>query len=300
MSSSHSLSQSEATDFLEGVLQLTAPLENLAKDRVGFLRKVITAFLGSIPFQSLTTIATPKPERRALTFPEIKASMMARVGGLCFEMNYFMKALLEALGFEVYHVGASISGRPNNHLVTVVKSLVLPGDLHLVEVGCGYPTFEPISLGFDKESPVYTSGFLTHKFVKDDKGGIQWIHKARRHYKAREEATDGEWYTFMVSDLVFHDIEFFADSMENVHTVESGPEALAPFLQTLRAVSFRNGKLLAIKDTAILEEDDSGKVNKKSATRPQELLEAFENHFPQFPAESVLKVLETFDLKFDC
>ncbi|XP_022099540.1 uncharacterized protein LOC110984053 [Acanthaster planci] len=301
MSSSDSLSQTEATDFLEGVLQLTAPLEHLAKDRVGFLRDLITAFLGTIPFQSLTAIATPRPERRALTFTEVKANMMARVGGLCFEINHFMKALLETLGFEVYHVGFRTFGKPNNHLATVVKSLVRPGDLHLVDVGIGYPTFLPIPLDFDKESPVYTSGFLTHKFVKGDNGSIQWMLRAGRHYKESESgATEGEWFTFMVSDLVFHDIEFFADSMENIHTVESGPEALSPFLRTLRVVDFRNGRLIAIKDTIILEEDGSGKINKKCATRPQELLEAIHDHFPQLPTEAVLKAMDTIDLKFDC
>ncbi|XP_038052621.1 uncharacterized protein LOC119725313 [Patiria miniata] len=293
------LSLSEATQFLKGVLQMQSPMESLARDRVSFLRDLMAAFLSKIPFQSVTAIATPKPERRRLTFQEIKVDMITQKGGLCFEMNYFMKALLEKLGFEVYHVGCTIIGKPNNHLSTVVKNLSRPGDLHLVDVGCGHPMFEPIPLDFDKESPLYKSNYLVHKFVKDADDSFRWMHKSYRDYDGSTGRVVDGWYMFLEFKLEFRDIEFFALHMENIHTVESGPEALAHFLVQLKATDFRNGKLFAITGTSTLEEDASGKVNKKRISSPQELEEAYKFHFPQFPAETIQQAIQTVNLKFE-
>ncbi|XP_038052622.1 uncharacterized protein LOC119725314 [Patiria miniata] len=293
------LSLSEATQFLEGVLQMHSPMDSLARDRVSFLRDLIAAFMSKIPFQSVTAIATPKPERRGLTFQEIKVEMTTRRGGLCFEINYFTKVLLERLGFEVYHIGCTFMGKPNNHLSTVVKNLSRPGDLHLVDVGCGHPVFEPIPMDFDKESPLYKASYLVHKFVKDADGSFRWMHKSLQDYDGPPRSVVHDWYTFLEFKLEFRDIEFFAPHMENIHTVESGPEALSQFLVKLKAVVFRNGKLFAITGTSNVEEDASGKVNKKRSSSPQELAEVYKVHFPQFSAETVQRAIQTVTLKFE-
>ncbi|XP_038052617.1 uncharacterized protein LOC119725308 [Patiria miniata] len=297
--SNDTISLIEAEDFLESILQLKFPMDRLTEDRAGFLRDVIASCHRRIPFQSVTSIATPKPERRALTFKEIKVDMMTRKGGLCCELNYFMKVLLETLGFEVDHVGCSVFGSLNSHLSTVVRNLSRPGDLHLVDIGSGYPMFDPIPLVFDKESPLYKTSFLYHKFLKDTDGTLRWVHRAYRDYYDGPPAdVVDEWYTFMVINLEVRDIKFFFPNMENIHTVESGPKALAPFLVSLRAIDYRNGRLFAVKDTTILKEDASGKVNKKRISSPQELLEAYKVHFPQFPAETVQQAIQQVTLKF--
>ncbi|XP_038053556.1 uncharacterized protein LOC119726008 [Patiria miniata] len=270
------------------------------EDREGFLRDVITSFYKRIPFQSVTAIATPKPDRRALTFPEIKINMMTRKGGFCYELNHFVRVLLEKLGFEVYHIACTVKGMPQCHMANVVRNLNQPGDLHLVDIGTGYPLFRPIPLNFDKESLVYKDSFLFYKFVKEADGSVRWMHRVYREYDDfPPENVLEEWYTFNVFNLEFRDIEFFAESMESVHTVEGDPQSLAHFLVSLRAIDFRNGKLFAIKDTTILEEDASGKVNKKRLSSPHELLEAYMVHFPQFPTETVQQAMKTVTLTFE-
>ncbi|XP_038053626.1 uncharacterized protein LOC119726083 [Patiria miniata] len=301
MSSSNDLiSLAEAEEFLESTLQLQFPMGRLKEDREGFLRDVITSCYRRIPFQSVTAIATPKPDRRALTFPEIKFNMMTQKGGFCCELNYFIRVLLETLGFEVYHIAFSAFGKLNNHMANVVRNLNRPGDLHLVDIGTGYPLFRPIPLNFDKESPIYNDSFLFNKFVKDADGSVRWVHRVYREYNdCPSENVGDEWYTFMMSNLEFRDYEFFMENMENIHTVESGPKALAPFLVSLRAADFRNGRLFAIKDTTILEEDASGKVNKKRISSPQDLLEAYKVHFPQFSTEIVQRAIQIVTLEFE-
>ncbi|XP_038052615.1 uncharacterized protein LOC119725307 [Patiria miniata] len=298
-SSTDSLSLAEVEEFLESTLQLRLPMDRLKANREGFLRDVITNCYRRIPFQSVTAIATPKPDRRALSFPEIKVNMMTRQGGLCCEMNRFIKLLLETLGFEIYHVSCTGFGKPNNHMANVVRNLNRPGDLHLVDIATGYPTFGPIPLNFEKESPMYKDSFLFYKYVKDADGSLRLMNRVSPDFNdCPPESVVDEWYTFIEFNLEFQDFEFFADSIENVHTVESGPEALAPFLVSLRAVDFRNGRLFAIKDTTIMEEDASGRVNKKRISSPHELLEAYKVHFPQFPTETVQQAIRNVQLKF--
>ncbi|XP_038052672.1 uncharacterized protein LOC119725347 [Patiria miniata] len=298
-SSTDSLSLGEAKEFLENTLQLQSPMSWLNEDRGGFLLDVIASCYRRIPFQSMTAIATPKPERRRLTFPEIKVNMMTRQGGICCEMNRFIKLVLETLGFEIYHISCTGFGKPNNHMSNVVKNLNRPGDLHLVDIGTGFPLSKPIPLNFDKESPMYKEGSLFYKFVKDVDGSFRLVNRICQNYnECPPESVVDDWYTFLEFNLKCREFQFFADSMENVHTVEDGPKALAPFLISLRAVDFRNGRLFAIKDTTILEEDASGKVNKKRISSPQELLEAYKVHFPQFPVETVQQAIQTVQLKF--
>ena len=87
--------------------------------------------------------------------------------------------LLEALGYEVYHVTSSIGNKPDNHILTIVQNVQKPGDKFLVDVGIGYPTFDPIPLDFVKESPVYKQSFLEYKFA--------WLEGMLVRFHRREE-----------------------------------------------------------------------------------------------------------------
>ena len=79
------LTPAEVEEFLQNILQVQDPFVRLKDDRVTFLNDVIRSFQECIPFQSVTAIATPRAERRRLTFQEIKVMVMTRLGGLCFE-----------------------------------------------------------------------------------------------------------------------------------------------------------------------------------------------------------------------
>ena len=294
-----SLTPAEVKEFLEGALQMQNPLVKLQEDRVAFLDDVIYAFQERIPFQSVTAIATPRSERRRLTFEEIKTNILTRLGGLCFESNYFMKVLLERLGYDAHHVGFDVNGKPNNHLAIVVRSLSRPGDTYLVDVSCGYWMPGSIPLDFERESPVYCASSLPHKFVWGADGTVRWMHGVHGDVfqSATADPVDG-WRVFTMSRLEPRAIEFFEGTMENIRTVESGPEALTPLLLTLRAMIFINGKMFAIKDATVLEEDETGKVHKKRLSSQEEMLELFAIHFPQIPRETVLQALQTLGLTF--
>ena len=60
-------------------------------------------------------------------------------------MNWFLKVLLESLGYDVFCVGGSFVGAPpRTHIMTVVR--ISEEELYLLDIGCAQPIHEPIPL----------------------------------------------------------------------------------------------------------------------------------------------------------
>lgn len=273
----------EAIKFLQDVLNL--PLSN--NDDIATLKvlnDIIKRFQHVIPFQSVTACAVPNSERHLPSHLEIKQQLFSIQGGLCYHIHIFMKELLQALGFKVIFVSVDIARR-DDHITVIALNLSGEGSRHLVEVGCGYPTFHAISLDFEKESKVIISGFLRHKFVKQN-GNIIWYHEPRyayRPFKPSELSFDG-WYTYAVIKAdIPRDISFFESSMTAVYTVEEDNK----FLQEPRAVTFKNGKLVAIKGNHLIVEKSDRKVEKEEIKSLDEVLQLYEKYFPQIPKEII-------------
>lgn len=84
-------------------------LENMPLDRtVETLDQIIHAHLTHIPFENLDAWAGGKAPELGIPalFDKI---VLHRRGGWCFELNALLHKLLEALGFEVYSVGARVT-----------------------------------------------------------------------------------------------------------------------------------------------------------------------------------------------
>ena len=82
-------------------------------------------------------------------------------GGLCFQLNYFFKALLQFLGYTVFTIAGTIGVTKGDHIMTVVK--FSEEEMYLVDVGCGNPTRHIVplhQLPFTSE----TVGTYTYEF----------------------------------------------------------------------------------------------------------------------------------------
>jgi arylamine N-acetyltransferase len=123
-----------------------------------------------IPFQSMSLLLLPRAFRRLPSHSQIKRDVYARVGGCCYVLNVFVRELIRALGqWETYYVRCAIHNVEDCHISVVVSSVLQPGDLYMIDVGCGYVLPQPVCLSFDgDESPVYEHGFLRVKFVRRD------------------------------------------------------------------------------------------------------------------------------------
>ena len=91
-------------------------------------------------------------ERRNPTLDEVISNGLSGNGGLCIGQNYFMKLVLDFLGFTTFALGATWNnaGRPGTHCVVTVKNdftdTAADNEMYLIDVGCGLPSWEPIPL----------------------------------------------------------------------------------------------------------------------------------------------------------
>ncbi len=290
------LTTTEALQFLESILHIESPLDRLEADRVAFLGDLIRAFLHTMPFQSLTLVATPDEQKHVPTFREIKDNMFARRGGLCFEMNYFMKVCLVALGYEAYSISGDIN-YPGNHVGTIVKNLTADTSIHLVDVGLGIPILFPVPLDFVQESPVYKSSFLTYKLVRSDKGTILLMVSPHELSKCTADQHVGGWLPFEEFTTKHVGIERLSKNVTLVYTgPKTAPRESFPFSSSPRAMDFRHDRLVVIKDTSLLLEDSTGKVSKTKLSDREEWLKAYAHYFPHISQDHLKKVLENIEL----
>ncbi|XP_071505083.1 uncharacterized protein [Diadema antillarum] len=293
------ITSQEAYSFLRDVLKVDTPERKMKEDPTGLLQEIVSSWHQYIPFQTITSIATPHEQRHVPTIDDIKRRIFTRVGGCCYEKNVGCYMILRALGFNVVLVASDI-GFKSDHVILVVENLTYRGSRHMVDVGIGgYPTFLPIALDFKKTSPEYHHSYLRYKFVVDG-DIIARLHNADSDpagaAQFRDLVVDG-WYRLVV---IHHnapvELSVFTESMNKIYTqVLPSP----PFLTSPRSTAFPNGRFLAINDTTLLQENDEGKVIKTYLKSRDELLSAYARFFPQIPKEMVEAALNDVNVKLD-
>ena len=286
------LTKAEAVHFVTTVLKIDSPLQKLEKDRVQFLHELNLAYQRTMPFQNIDTVAQEPAKRHTPTWEEIKDAAMRSRGGRCYVLNVFMKTLLEALGYDVHHAACNIFS-PNNHMTTIVRNLTSPGSKHLVDISA-YPTFEIVSLDFEKESPVYNHSFLEFKFVREGDTIARYHRKGENRPKMPTEViTPDGWRRVIVIDPTPRELDYFDHSMNEAYTI---PGKTTPFLVTFRAVVFKDLKLTAIKNTTLLTEKDNHSLEAKEMATREEMIKMVGEHFPQFPSDMVARAIDTLQL----
>ncbi|XP_072179086.1 uncharacterized protein [Diadema setosum] len=293
------LTSQEAYAFLRDVLEVDTPERKMKDDPTGLLQETVSSRHQHIPFQTITSIATPHEQRHVPTIDDIKRSIFTKVGGCCYENNVGCYLILHALGFNVLLVASGI-GWENNHVIPIVENLTCQGSRHIVDVGTGgYPTLIPIALDFKKTSPEYHHSYLRYKFVVDC-DIIRRLHDVDSDpagaARFPDFVVDG-WYPYII---IHHstpvDLSFFKEPMNKIYTqVLPSP----PFLSRQRSTAFPNCRLLSIKDTTLLREDDEGNVIKTYLKSPDDVIAAYARFFPQIPKEMVEAELNDVNVKVD-
>ena len=212
---------------------------------------------------------------------EIKQSILSGKGGLCYPTNVFAKFFLEALGYDIYFLGSRVSV-PDDHIVTVVNSLKTKGDRYLVDIGGGFPSFEPIPLDFDEESPTYSQSFLKFKYVWKDGKVARYHSRILGPTSLKNEEGELEWKVFysLDTDPTPRDISSFDKIMEKIYTDVNSD--LTPFHKSLRAVGFSKPdmKLMALKETSLFLENEENFLEETKLKSVEEILECVSRYFP--------------------
>ncbi|KAK7095580.1 uncharacterized protein [Littorina saxatilis] len=290
-------SREEAVCFLEGSWGVSNVAERLTRDRKALLHEVVTQVQVSVPFQSVTLMAVPPEQRRRPSVGSIKAECMAGVGGLCYNLNTFAWYLLKALGFSAQLCPATCTSSiidPDNHLVVLVNDLEKKGDLHLVECGCGFPTFRAVSLDFEEESPVFVDSFLEYKYVRHE-GQILRMQGDGDTIKRNDPPKKdldffmGKWRRFYFFSLrPSDDLSDFDAKFDRVFTV---PRA-TPFDHSPRALLFPGKRAVVVVNNRLMVEDEEGVLTKTVLQGDDEIAECYRQYFPALKEEVVRAALQ--------
>ena len=272
------LSLQEAESFAVEVLKVPYKAERVKNDPVSLLNEMIKTFHATIPFQDISLISVPAKERSMPSVEQIKEDVFAGRGGLCYTLNTFMKLFLEALGYAVHHIASTVR-TPCDHIVTLVE---IKENLFLVDVGCGYPTFEAIPVNFEEESAVYKHSFSEYKFVKSkETSDLIRLHHAEADAKMvnNKPVIDG-WWSFYHIDLTPRSLDFFIESMTRVYT---SAKATA-FHTSLRLAVFPDLKMYGFKDKTQLVDNGCGALDSTPLTS-NKVVQAVTDCFPMLHDE---------------
>ena len=230
------------------------------------------------------------------TLEEIKKDVFAEKGGLCYTLNVFMKYLLEALEYDVSLLSGCVKNK-NNHVMIMVANLLTPKDLFLVDVGIGYPFFEPIPLNFEKESPVYLHSYAEFKFTWENEKLLLFM-KSERNLTLPEniECIDG-WKKVAVIDVTPKPLSFFDGFFDDIYTDLEGK--FTPFHHSIRSARYTAGpnmKAICIKESSILHEDDSHCLKETKIESADNFLNVIDQNYPSLneDAATAIKHLSMF------
>ncbi len=275
------MDEKEAVSFVKEVLSISDVERKLSENKYELLCEIVKEFHEKIPFQNYSLIAVPSAERSQPTIDEIIREVRSGRGGLCYSLNVFMKLLLEALDYTVHHVLSAVSNLPDNHLITIASNVRDHGDKYLIEVGTGFPTFKPIPIDFDQESPVYDESFIKYK--------LKWVSKNRLEREMMFQVPGSEWKLFYSWETARKKLEEMDAAMTSVYT----DPKITPFHTSLRAVRFVHGKAVCIRDMTLLMEDNSHILQEKKLSTELEFLDAVGEHFPLL-VEAAKKALKNW------
>ena len=122
------LTKEEAVSFVKDVLNVPGIQDAFIKDKLAALNSLLYPFQKIAPFQNITLLSAPVYISTTPTPGEVHADIMARQGGMCFTLNYFMGQLLEALGYDVSWADCPVTGTSGYHVAVIVNNVLKTGD----------------------------------------------------------------------------------------------------------------------------------------------------------------------------
>ena len=280
------LTRNEAIHFLQDSWKMNDVELQLKADREMFLNRLIQTMYAKVPFQLLTaskeiSSMLNKQKNAPYTIKKVNEMCMSSLGGGCNVMGTFTWQLLSVLGYSAHLCRVLITSSGTNiHLAVIVKDLVNPGDIHMVDCGFGQPTFRAISLNFNKESPIFQESYLEYKYIKHD-GKILRMHGKGDLVKRNHppiEGVDfiiGKWrrfYEFSLQDFERKALE----GLGNHFDVRCVP----PHVALRRAAIYPEGKAIILTGNNLFIEEKDKTLKKIKLTTDDEIITAYQDHFP--------------------
>ena len=191
------------------------------------------------------------------------------------------------------------------HALVVVKNLNNIGDLHLFEVGIGYPTFRPIPLKLSGKlidcTDIIKESFLMYKFVTDGnvfrrfhlKPSIDTKNKKSQNpiTKTNDIQIDGAWDHFYSFEL----IPISIDEVRYYLTLNGNFGQDISFNRQLLICKYPNGRYFGVKGFQegheYVDAEGTPQTNFIPVADRDVFIRICSDNFPEIPADVVSKAL---------
>ncbi len=277
------LSLNEAKAFLSDILQIPY---NENPDKLEQLSQITRQFTETIPFQNITLMSSPTKDIQPLD--QVVNCLLKGYGGICYDLNVFMYLLLKALDYDAHlMLGSVCSPNTNDHALVLVRNVQNPGDKWLVDVGFGQPTFKPISMDFDKESPVFTECYATYKYVKHDTGYLRMQKDSEVVQYPIQEGDWGHAYYFQLEPV---ELKVLTNSIDTV--IYKGTQDWNWFHRTPTIYGYREGKAVVFRREYFLKENEDGKMQRVDIEG--DVAAVVSQEFPMIPRDQVKTAIDKY------
>lgn len=290
------LTKEESLEFIRDVLNISDAPSKMASNKLDFLNLLVFRLQHTVLFQNLSLMAEDPSVRRRPTTDEIKESVFSRTGGLCYTQNVFSFYLLKTLGYDAYLNNATVSTPamlPDNHVIVFVKNVVKPGDLYLIEISIGHPTFGAICMDFETESPLTKESFLEYKYIKEG-GKILRMHGEGDFRSATHlphEYNIGRFRRFYDFELNLRtELKELDGCFDSVYT---DPD-MTPFHDTIRAITFKDERAVMMVNSKLILEGTDGELSVRQFDDDGELAMAYNKYFPQISMGVIEKAIQNW------
>ena len=265
--------------------------ERLRNDRKNLLDEIVQVIQENVAFQSITLLSASDRNNQP-SHDEIKERCVSGIGGLCCELALFAWGLLKAVGFSVQMLSSTVTSTvtsPNNHALLLVYGLENESDVHLVDCSSGCPTFRAVSLKFRDESPIFKDSFLEYKYIRLDGKILRMNGEGDMLKRNNPPIKDldfiiGRWRRFYCFDP---DQKLFDPHKPAEDAYRAVVDGLTPFTASPRAVWFPKKRVVAIVNKKLIIENEAGKLVTTVLTSDEEILKAYQVHFPQLEQDAV-------------
>ncbi|XP_075249550.1 uncharacterized protein LOC142342196 [Convolutriloba macropyga] len=297
--SDYFLSREEAFHFLVEKLGVINAEELFDHDKSTLLDQIILSWYQRIPFQNMSHLAQSDP-KEAPNAQQATKDILNGIGGLCGTHGVGAYHILAAVGYDCYPIIGEVDQLGLNHALVLVKNLNNLGDLSLVDVGCGYPTFGAIALQVSgrlvDSTDIKCESFLKYKYVRDGNtfGRYHLTYscsrsdKQGRQYCKYLDNVWGQFYTFSINPVSCCYIR-----EQLTRNVYLNPKHA--FNRMFLSCKYLNGSYLAVNGKKTVEEVEENVERahlKFSSYEDNDNLELFRcQNFPEIPGDLMMNAL---------
>lgn len=280
------LTEEEAFHFVENDLGISACKSLVQGDRFKLLSLITLRLHETSPFNNFFLMAEKPAARKRPSWEKVKSQMLSGAGGLCYVKNLFTFRLLRSLGYEVKALLACAGGQNTHpdHIMIAVMDVKMPGDRFLVDVGVGFPCFEPIDLSFQKESPVFVQSFMRIKYTREGNS----VLRLNQDRVAKND--DNCFRKFITCPLTYYEPEEIMQCFDRVY---EDPKTTM-FHSVLRCIQYPESKAKVLYDATSKIENEQGELVDYPLETNQAMLAYVNEQFPTIPSGVVAAAIESW------